>query len=178
MQSCVHGRSIGPSSPRTRESSGCQKPPSIRDGRMHGSPRECTGNACKQALSVHSRCVPKTSRPPTRQTSSDRTASFPRLRESSGCQKPTPIRYGKMHGCPRECTPVALKRAQFVHSFVHKLHPAASHNGATWRMNGWISAFGGMHVCHKRCVVCAFTGPKAPQNAPNLRRNGAVFAFA
>ncbi len=101
VQSCMYRHDGGPSFPRMRESSRCQKPAPIQRRRMPLKPPECTGIAFKHARTVHSWCVSKTPRHPTRQTTRARTASFPCMRESNRCQKPAPIRCRRMPECPR-----------------------------------------------------------------------------
>ena len=76
-------------------------------------PSECTGIAFKLARTVHSWCVSKTSRHPTRQPTSDGTGAFPRRWESCACQKPAPIRRRRMP----ECT----LNAPDLHSNMHQI---------------------------------------------------------
>ncbi len=80
---------------------------------------ECTGVAYKLALNMHSSCTRGAFRrlydTPQDTQPSDRTSSFPPLRESSCCRKPAPI------GCRRRLWSILLHRSCMQTCIQHAL---------------------------------------------------------
>ncbi len=147
----------------------------IRRRRMPGNPPECPGIAFKHALIVHWRCVPKTPRHPTGQTTQRSNsvipaqAGIPLMSETDPNSAPTDARE------PSECTGNACKHARNRHSWCT--------GGAFRRLHGTLqdrppsdaaASFPrrrGSRGCQKRPRFGAEGCPGTPRNAPGMHAN-------
>ena len=124
-------------------------------------PPECPGNACNHARNVHSWCVSKTPRHPTGQATSDRTASSPRMQESSRCPKQAPIQRQRMHGRPWN--------VPGMHATMHETHT----RGAFRRLHGTLlGRQPAIELRHSR----ACGDPVDVRNRPQFSVNGCTGA--